>query len=221
MLWNIDGQEIEILTKADGMIEVVHWSESRKAVCLPAQLSREEAVWSLRNLLEQERESKLEIKMGSMTLFDRVWPVRHDERLHQPFLKNNIIYCNIKGRAITTAAENTIKAALLSQWVMHYVGRWEEHFGKLIPQVTFRKNKKAAFTIHLAEGMIRFDKDLLRFQLPLIDYTVFLAICEYLQVDLATVAVVRDKHFPSARLFDKILTYEYDKRDQTNDSDYR
>lgn len=209
MIWEVDGHHIHVRLTESAAIAVERWDEDGKIVYIPANMAKAEALWAVRHLLLQKQvRSKADITQR-MTVFGTSWPIRPIAKSKTAYMKDGFIYSHLPKGGVTAYRMRFISLILLEQLVNQAIGKWEEFFRSIVPHVAFRKNERAPFSVCSAKGSITFDKGLTRFTVEHIEFCVFRAVVCYLSIDEGTTVEVVQRNFPTATLFEKILTYEY------------
>ncbi|MFD2968993.1 hypothetical protein [Sphingobacterium bambusae] len=209
MYWELDGHHIEVRLRESGTIEILRWDEDAKIVYLPAGLSQAEAMWSIRNLLQEKIKSAPHVPPLQLHVFGRHWALVPQWTSKSCYIKNGAIYVHASRFKSGTRQLHVLEQELLRQKVIELMGKWEDFFSCILPDATFRKNEHRPFSVSIANKKITFDKGLLRFSMEQIEYCVFRACCIYLSVEPKTMDAVIHQRFPSAKLFEKIFQHEY------------
>ena len=208
MNWNIDGTEIEIQVSAVEEPLVKYWDEGKKIVCLPGRLTKEEAVWTLKNiLLDKQQQQPHQSSNEYWEIFDKKWLVEISKTVAAPCISNGMIKCSSSSGVISSRQKDYIIQTLLKQFIEDQMARWEEYFSCLFPQIKFRKLHRNAFVY--SSNCISFDKKLHRYSKDILAYVVFTAISKLIAFGHKDEADILIKHFPQAKQYQKILDHDY------------
>lgn len=210
MTWDIDGVEVEIQISTENYPIVKKWDEKRKIICLPSQLTKQEAIWTIRNLLNGEQSDYIVDYENSLwEVFDKKWPVKISKTKTYPFIKDGLIHCYAKFKVVSANQKDEVICALLRQFILDEISRWEDYFSVFLPDISMRKLKRSFYSYSKQNNVITFDKTLYRFSYTLISYAVFKAVSSFLRLAEETEEKLLNKFFPQGRQQQKILDYEY------------
>lgn len=208
MNWNIDGTEIEIQVSAVDEPLVKYWTEGKKIVCLPSRLTKEEAVWTLKNILLAKGQQQAQLSSNEYwDLFDRRWLVEISKTIAVPCISNGKIKCSSYSGVISSRQKDHIIQALLKQFIEDQIAHWEEYFSCLLPPIKLRMLHRNAF-IYSNNSFI-FDKKLHIYSKDILEYIVFSAISKLIAFEDKDEMDLLKKHFPQAKQYQKILDYDY------------
>lgn len=211
MLWVVDDHEIHVLVGEEEKVGIVRWEEQKKIVQVPVRMSRAEAIWTIRNLLQEQHNGMPQdvAPAAKLEVFGTYWPIREISSRRTPYIQQGIVYCSISKGRFSASQQAKIKEELLKVLVVRHIGDWEERLGILIPDIAFRKNSGRPYTVQRHTGALSFDRELHRLSLHTIAYCVWKAVAEYSGLGQDEQNRYIRKYFPVWKTEEKILGYEY------------
>lgn len=210
MIWHVDGHDVEVFVSGVSEVEIHLWTKDEKVISVPCTLSKDEVRWTIRNIHKDRyvlaHHSK---KYDELVVFGKRWSVELKKGTGRAYLSGGIIYCYTNRKSISCNLTMQIKKQLLEQFILSFIGIWEDRFEKLVPQIMFRRDARNPFVIGYDHHRITFDKGLDRFPLIYVEYCVFDALSSFFGVDKQERELYLVKYFSSVKTIQKTLKYEY------------
>ena len=54
MIWNVDGCQVEVFITGGSEVEIQLWNAKEKIISVPASLSNDEVLWTIRNITQEK-----------------------------------------------------------------------------------------------------------------------------------------------------------------------
>ncbi len=209
MIWNVDGCQVEVFITGGSEVEIQLWNAIEKIIYVPASLSNDEVLWTIRNITQEKILLGGQKRYDELHVFDKLWKIEVNKGSGRSYFYGSIIRCYTERKLLSDSLKLKIKQQLLEQILLLYVSTWEDRFGRLVPQVKIRKLASNPFKIDRKSGSISFDKGLHRFQISYIEYCVFESLVHFFHIAEPEQQSYLLKYFPNAKTIHKTLIYEY------------
>ena len=209
MLWEMDGYAIEIIPSEKPEVRVIHWTENRKVLAVRADIPQQELRYIVREIIQNGKSDLSPDVLTTLDVFDKKWPLKILRGTGASYVKEGIIYCRSNNNPLSALQLQKVKDTLFFDYLYHCVGRWEELFDVLVPDVVVRKMNTKPFSVARANAKVTFSRSLQQSSQDLIAYVVFRAMADYVKLPLAQQEKLADRHFPLWKAYYKTLCYEY------------